>query len=274
VYVNGEGAQLFCSLEIPCEGPSALAAATLQPVVNGDPAADAEAGGNTAGLRSALALPLESDGASIGVLVLYHAAPNAFSGQDLRILLAVRERLAWAVKHAFHEERAEQLAAMDPLTGLPNRRALFHRLDAELARCRRNRTTLALVVCEIDGLSRVQRQSAAAGQRLCKAIASGLRRSCREDDCVARMDEGFVLALGGFTARDLPEKRHLIESLLTESAPSDSLALRLGAAYYPDDGAYAEDLLSWADLRMQRPIGMERQADSQSAAGCQPAPQA
>ena len=276
VYLNGEGAQLFCSREIVCgEGPSGVAATTLQPVVNGDPSGDSGDGAGPGRLCSALAVPLELDGSPIAVLSLYHAASAAYSGQDLRILLAIRERLALAVKHAFHEERAEQLAAMDPLTGLPNRRALFHRLDAELARCRRNRNTLALLVCEIDGLRRIQdRSGEAAARRMCQAIASGLRRICREDDCVARMDEGFVLALGGFAAQDLPEKRHLIESLLTELAPSDSLALRLGAAYYPDDGTYAEDLLASADLRMPRPIGRERQVDSPSAAGCEPAPQA
>ena len=84
--------------------------------------------------------------------------------------------------------------------------------------------------------------------------ASGLRRICREDDCVARMGEGFVLALGGSSARDLPEKRRLIEGLLAELAPSDSsarpLVPRIGAAYYPDDGGYAEDLLACADLRL------------------------
>jgi GGDEF domain-containing protein len=96
----------------------------------------------------------------------------------------------------------------------------------------------------------MQRQPGAAAQRLCKAIASGLRRMCREDDCVARMGEGFALALGGFSARDLPDKRHLIESMLAELAPSDALAARIGAAYYPDDGAYAEDLLTCADRRL------------------------
>jgi diguanylate cyclase (GGDEF)-like protein len=188
-------------------------------------------------------------------LALYHAAPDAFGSEDLRILLAIRGKLALSVEHALQHERADQLAAVDILTGLPNRRALFQRLDAELARCRRSRATLGLLVCEIDGLPRIHRQSgAAAARRLSKDIASGLRRICREDDCVARMGEGFVLALGGFSVRDLPEKRRLIESLLAELAPSDSgappLVPRIGAAYYPDDGAYAEDLLACADLRL------------------------
>ena len=258
-YVNGEGAQVFCSLGIPFgEGPSGVAALTRRPVLNGNPCADAahgQASGDSAGMRSTLAIPLESGGDVIAVVALYHTAPDAFGSEDLRILLAVRGKLSLAVEHALHEECADQLAAVDALTGLLNRRALFQRLDAELARCRRSHATLALVVFEIDGFPQMYGQNGAvAARRLWKDIAGGLRRICREDDCVARMGEGFVLALGNFSARDLPEKRRLIESILAELAPADTgarpLVPRIGAAYYPDDGAYAEDLLATADLRL------------------------
>src|ERR1039458_6246377 len=238
-YVNGESTQVFCALEIPCgEGPSGVAAATHQPVCNGNPWADAahgRAADDTTRLHSTLAIPLESAGEVIAVLALYRAAPDAFGSEDLRILLGIRGKLAMAVERALHEERIDRLAAVPP--------------------CRRNRSTLALLVCEIEGLPRIHSQSgAAAAHRLCKAIASGLRGICREDDCVARMGEGFVLALGGFAARDLPEKRQRIEAMLNELAPPDCsarpLVPRIGAAYYPEDGAYAEDLLACADLRL------------------------
>jgi diguanylate cyclase (GGDEF)-like protein len=262
-YVNGEGAQVFCSLEIPFgEGPSGVAALTRRPVLNGNPWADAahgQAASDSADMRSTLAIPLESGGDVIAVLALYHTAPDAFGSEDLRILLALRGKLSLAVEHALHEERADQLAAVDALTGLLNRRALFQRLDGELARCRRSKATLALVVLEIDGFPRAHlynggQSGAMAARRLWKDIAVGLRRICREDDCVARMGEGFVLALGSFSPRDLPEKRRLIESILAELAPADAgappLVPRIGAAYYPEDGAYAEDLLATADLRL------------------------
>jgi diguanylate cyclase (GGDEF)-like protein len=258
-YVNGESAQVFCALEIPFgEGPSGVAALTRQPVLNGIPWADGahgRASSDTAAMHSALAIPLESGGEVIAVLALYHTAPEAFGGEDLRILLALRDKLALAVEHALHQERTDQLAVVDALTGLPNRRALFQRLDAELARCRRGHTTLALLVLEIDGFPRIYRQSsAAAARRLWKDVASRLRGICREDDCVARMGEGFVLAFGNFSPRDLPEKRRLIESLLADLNPEDAgarpLVPRIGAAYYPEDGAYADDLLACADLRL------------------------
>jgi diguanylate cyclase (GGDEF)-like protein/putative nucleotidyltransferase with HDIG domain len=235
VYVKGHNAQLFGSFDIANgEGPSGVAAAARQAVLNGEPRAGA-----------VLAVPLESRGGesggeAIAVLALCRQARDAFGSEDLRIVLAIRDKLALAVKHALQHERTDRLTAVDTATGLPNRRALFQRLDADLARCRRNRATLAVLVCEIDGLP----------QRLCKAVAADLRRICREDDCVARMGEGFVLVLGGFSARDLPEKRHAVEALLIKLASSESLAPRIGAAYYPEDGDYAEDLLTCADQRL------------------------
>src|ERR1019366_5639991 len=101
-----------------------------------------------------LAIPLESGGEGIAVLALYHTAPDAFGSEDLRSLLALRGKLSLAVEHALHEESNDQLAAVDALTGLLNRRALFQRLDAELARCRRSLASLALVVLEIEGFPR------------------------------------------------------------------------------------------------------------------------
>ena len=130
VYVRGHNAQLFGSFDIANgEGPSGVAAATRRAVLNGEPRAGA-----------VLAVPLESSGESSGqaiaVLALCHQARDAFGSEDLRILLAIREKLALAVEHALQHERTDRLTAVDTATGLPNRRALFQRLDADLARCR------------------------------------------------------------------------------------------------------------------------------------------
>ena len=261
-YVFGESAHLFCALEIPFgEGPSGVAALNREPVVNGNPWADAahgQAAEDTTGLRSTLAIPLESGGELVAVLALYHTARNAFGGEDLRNLLTLGPRLSLAVEHAREEERSGAWAAIDSLTGLPDRRGLFQRVEAELAHCRRLRSPLALLVCEIEGLPRIPGENGAT-RRLSRTIAAGLRRICREEDCIARIGHTFVMALGGFSAHDLPSKRHLIESLFAGLAPLDGatrpLIPRIGAAYYPDDGASAEHLLVCADLRLAaRPV--------------------
>lgn len=265
-YVSGENARQLCSIEIPFgHGVSGRVAELRQPILNPDSSVEGAASDVPAiggSLRSTLAIPLENGGELVGVLALYHAAPGAFSKDDLRVLLAIRAKLSVAVANALAHERAEQLSVVDPLTCLPNARALFLRLDAELARCRRNRATLAVLVCEVDGIGGDHPGPAPiAGRRLRQSVAGGLRRICREDDFVARMGAGFVLVLSGFGPRDLKDKRKLIDSLMQEigeAGPGGSLPVaRLGAAFYPEDGAYAEDLLAAADSRLNpaRPRG-------------------
>ena len=107
------------------------------------------------------------------------------------------------------------------------------------------------------GLKQVQQRfGSQACESLTQSIAAGLRRICREEDCVARLENEFVLVLGGLQARDLEEKRKLIESVLAEIGAVDfgahALAPRLGAAFYPEDGGYAEDLLAAAGSRLNR----------------------
>jgi diguanylate cyclase (GGDEF)-like protein len=139
---------------------------------------------------------------------------------------------------------AEKLAAVDDLTQLPNSRALFLRLDAELSRCRRSRTPLAVLVCDATGFP----------QASYPEIAASLRRICREEDCVARIGETFALVLAGFSREDLPEKERLIRASFdpdhTRSANGSRPALKVAAAFYPEDGASAEDLLAAADSRL------------------------
>lgn len=252
-YVSGEEARWLCSLEIPYGGGvSGRVAETRRAVSNGDPGEEGaypKDGMRASPPRSVIAVPLEHGGELAGVLALYHSEAAAFQGDDLGVLLHIQRKLAAAVDHALKYESMERLAMEDPATALPNERALFLRLDAELARCRRNRGTLAVLVCDVDGAPRMGRRSGAL-----RAVAAGLRRLCREEDCVARMGDRFVLVLGSFAKRHLGEKRRRIEALMAELSPAAGGGIppvvNVGAAFYPDDGGYAEDLLAAADARM------------------------
>ena len=252
-YVNGEEARWLCSLEIPYGGGvSGRVAQTRQAVCNGDPGEEGAYPNHGTGavrLRSALAVPLEHGGELAGVLALYHNQLAAFQGEDLGVLLHIRGKLAAAVHNALKYESVERLATEDPATALPNERALFLRLDAELARCRRNHGTLAVLVCDVDPAQRMGRRSGAL-----LAVAAGLRHLCREEDCVARMGDRFVLVLGSFAKRHLADKQRRIEALMAELSPAAGgerpPVVNVGAAFYPDDGGYAEDLLAAADARM------------------------
>ncbi|PYT24847.1 MAG: hypothetical protein DMG58_25380 [Acidobacteria bacterium] len=86
-YACGSHAETLSSLKIPVgEGLSGWVAANGKPLLNGNPAVDAA---DLAGLKSALAIPIEGQNDIAGVLTLFRAQADAFSSADLRDLLAL-----------------------------------------------------------------------------------------------------------------------------------------------------------------------------------------
>jgi diguanylate cyclase (GGDEF)-like protein len=247
-YISGADARWLCSLEIQFgRGVSGRVADTGRAVWNGNPAEEGEYTGQGTGPQSVTAVPLEHGGELAAVLALYHGQAGAFQEDDLEILLHIRAKLAAAVAHASQYESLEKMATEDAATRLPNERALFLRLDAELARCRRTRGRLAVLVCDVEA-HRLRRRPGAL-----QAVATGLRRLCREEDCVARMGDRFVLVLSSFAEHHLAEKRRRMEAMMADIGPAmdgERPAVQVAAAFFPDDGAYAEDLLAVAEARM------------------------
>ncbi|WP_433892032.1 diguanylate cyclase domain-containing protein [Streptomyces sp. CA-111067] len=96
--------------------------------------------------------------------------------------LAQTERLA----------EVQRLAFTDPLTGLGNRRAVDVRLDKALARHRADETVVSLVVCDLNGLKKVNDQLGhAVGDRLLERFGSLLSL------CGAMLPGSLAARLGG-----------------------------------------------------------------------------
>lgn len=94
-------------------------------------------------------------------------------------------------------DRLARLSETDALTGLSNARGLFDRLDAELARSRRYREPLALLLVDLDGLKSVNdRYGHRAGDEAIRSLADVIRSELRETDVGARWggDEFAILA--------------------------------------------------------------------------------
>jgi len=261
-YVQGEDFQIFSSLEIPVgEGLSGWVAQNATPMVNGDPAVETAYLNDPAtysSLGSRLAVPLEGVNDVVGVLTLYASGRDAFSRDHLRILLAISSKASLAIENAIRHQQVEISATTDGLTGLPNARSLFLRLDAELSRCRRHDTPLAVLVCDLDGFKQVNdRFGHLEGNKVLKLVAHALAGSCREYDYVARMGgDEFVLILPGARPEAI-EKRALalnkmVRSIGLEVCGEDLLSISIGDAHYPGDGTDAEQLLAQADRRMYR----------------------
>src|SRR5580700_5253809 len=127
--VSGENFRVLSSLKIRMgEGLCGWVAENCKPIINGNPQVEAGYSADPekfAVLSSALAIPLEGLNGVVGVLAMYHANQDAFTPDDLRILLAVASKVALSVENALKYQQAESSATTDFLTGLPNARSLF-----------------------------------------------------------------------------------------------------------------------------------------------------
>jgi len=78
-------------------------------------------------------------------------------------------------------------AHIDPLTGLPNRRALMDRLQMEWARLQRHRGELSFVMADIDYFKRVNdTYGHSVGDKVLQEVARTIAGQCREIDLPAR----------------------------------------------------------------------------------------
>jgi diguanylate cyclase (GGDEF)-like protein/putative nucleotidyltransferase with HDIG domain len=259
-YVNGDNFRLFSSLRIPLgQGLSGWVAQNKKPIINGNPSVEPgylNDASKFSTLSSALAVPLEGVMGVVGVLALYRSDRDSFTSDHLRIILAISSKMALSIENALKYQQAESSATTDYLTGLPNARSLFLQLDRELARCKRDKTTLNVMVSDMDGFKQVNdRFGHLEGNRVLRLFAQAMKESCREYDYVARMGgDEFVVIAPGLPA-DAAEKRaeqlrQLAKQAGIDVCAEDILSLSTGQAVYPDDGTDAEELLAEADRRM------------------------
>jgi len=261
-YVSGTDARLFSSLSIRMgEGLSGWVAENRKPILNGNPSVESgylDDPAAFATLRSAVAVPLEGLDGILGVLTLYHAQPDAFSRDHLRVLLAVSSKAGVTIENAREFQQAQASAVTDGLTELPNARSLFVHLDTELMRAAREQATLGTLVLDLNGFKQVNDVFGhMVGNRLLQAIAVTLRQSCREYDYVGRMGgDEFVMILPRISREMLEERAVQLRALVIEAGRrvigSTDLSASIGCAQFPDDGKNAEELLARADQRMYR----------------------
>jgi diguanylate cyclase (GGDEF)-like protein/putative nucleotidyltransferase with HDIG domain len=281
-YVNGEDFRLFSSLHIPIgQGLSGWVAEREKSILNGNPSVECsylKDPQKFSVLRSALAVPLQGLNGTVGVLTLYRSDKDAFSRDNLRILLAISSKVSLSIENALRFRQAEDSATTDYLTNLPNSRSLFPRLEQELARCRRENSVLTVAVCDLNGFKQINdRYGHLEGNRVLRQISETLRSKCREYDYVARMggDEFVLLLLGNDQAANDERIDHLRQIVCNAGSGEDAqdhVSMSVGVAVFPQDGSDADLLLAEADRRMYKAKQLHKQKrKSMAASAGQPA---
>jgi diguanylate cyclase (GGDEF)-like protein len=158
-------------------------------------------------------------------------------------------------------KRVFEAATIDGLTGVYNRKHLEERITSELAYAARHKTSLAVVILDVDHFKKVNdTYGHLGGDAVLVAFAQLLKAEVRPEDVLARYGgEEFVVLLRGSTAAqglELAERlRQKVEKLVV---PFDGREVRItssgGVASLSEPGMASEReaLLAAADSRLYR----------------------
>ena len=201
------------------------------------------------------AFPIQLRGSLLGILGVTRASHAPLTEVERRLLAAIADQAALAIRHAQVVDELRALSTTDDLTRLANRRALGRRLDREIERAERFGHPLAVAAIDID-FFKILNDTAGhpTGDAALRVVSASLVAGVRRIDTVARMGgEEFLVLLPETTldeARMVAEKlRDRIESDTVPGGatqPGGRLTISLGvAALLP--GETAEALLARAD---------------------------
>jgi diguanylate cyclase (GGDEF)-like protein len=171
---------------------------------------------------SFVAVPVRAGERILGVISATDREDDRpFTRDDVSSLRALAAPVALALSRELAVSEAEQYAhaaAIDPLSGLFNRRYLHVRLEEELERARRHQITLALLMIDLDDFKMVNDKFGhLAGDVVIKDVAVILRRTVRMFDvCTRYGGEEFAILMpnsGAQSAATVAERiRRRIES--------------------------------------------------------------
>jgi diguanylate cyclase (GGDEF)-like protein/PAS domain S-box-containing protein len=157
------------------------------------------------------------------------------------------------------EDRLQQLAHHDALTGLPNRLYFTASLKSSLERAKRHRSQVALLFLDLDRFKLINDSMGHSnGDELLKEVGRRLQHTVRAVDAVARLGgDEFTVTLEDIGHAD--DAARLADKLIAAIMQPLVLAGRevvssvsIGIALYPDDADNAEDLTRAADAAMYR----------------------
>ena len=154
-------------------------------------------------------------------------------------------------------EMAVHSAITDKLTGLYNRRYFDHFLDFEIKRTSRQKTSLALLMMDIDNFKQINDTLGHLfGDKILNKLGDIIKSIIRETDLAARYGgEEFSVVMsntGLEDATDIAERMRKEISSYNFDITKGPTTVSIGISLYPSDSTSLQDLLSNADRALYR----------------------
>ena len=188
--------------------------------------------GEGAPIRAGLAVPLGSEGEHLGYLSAYsRSGRDAFADGATTELEELALRAGPAIDNARRFREARQLADLDALTGLHNRRYFHETLAREVARAHRYDRKLALIVFDLDDFKEVNdRIGHLAGDAVLAEAADRVGEVVRSADIACRVGgDEFAVILPESALVDGDQLYRRIDHAVAARPIADAGTLRLSA---------------------------------------------
>ena len=141
-------------------------------------------------------VPIKPDSKILGVVVLFLPVEHEQEDYEVLFLKRIAGVLSLGISRKQAEEKVENLAYHDGLTGLPNRMLLMNRLEQVVSTSKRRNRYAALMYIDFDKFKNINDSLGhSVGDSLLQQVAQRFKSVLRQEDTVARIggDEFVVL---------------------------------------------------------------------------------
>jgi len=183
-------------------------------------------------IQHGVAVPIPGEASAIGHLTVFsRSRTHSFAEADRRSLEDLATRAGPAIENASRFREARQMADLDALTGLHNRRYFHETLDREVARAHRYTRRLALVVFDLDDFKAINdRIGHLAGDGVLAEVAERVRSVVRSADVACRVGgDEFGIILPESTLADAEQLSHRMQAAVASKPIGEAGVLQLSA---------------------------------------------
>ncbi|MBI2682922.1 MAG: GAF domain-containing protein [Acidobacteriales bacterium] len=200
--------------------------------------------------RSEMGVPLLSLGETLGVIVLTHPMPRAFSPEDRSVAQAMADVCSTAIRNVQLADELRRVTNTDSLTGVYNHRYFHTAVALEITRAKRFGKTFYVVMTDLRGFRKLTAEKGfPAGDDVLRSLAHSLTAAVRSIDTVCRYAaDRFAIILPEMAEEEsVAAVRAKVEACIRELHPRGAV---IATVRYPQDGLTELNLVRNLLLRL------------------------
>lgn len=212
----------------------------------------------------ALCVPVKVEQAVVALIYAYKTDPLAkpFSSHDIQLAVAMSHQAALTIQREQllqESHELEELANIDSLTGLHNRRQILNLAELEFQRALRFNHPLTSLLVDLDNLKLINdNQGHLVGDQALQAVAGVCKKLIRSEDSMGRIggDEFLVLLVEATLEEGRAVAERICKSIrdfkLEYQAETINLTVSIGVASRGEDCSTFTELLNKADMGLMK----------------------